>query len=125
MPLSGVNIPAAYDQASRLLNRTNNGGQVLFVGSERGDQWPLSTEGGPPALYWQITAEERHLPGAQLLTLDGADVSAIAAKVNRSLVANKEGDHYRPWHDAGYYLVFPVVLMALVFFRPGMVIQWR
>jgi Ca-activated chloride channel family protein len=58
----------------------------------------------------------------QPLTVDKVDVERIYQRVkNHFLLAE---DDNRPWVDAGYVLVFPMLLLFLLWFRKGWTLQW-
>ena len=58
----------------------------------------------------------------QPMTLDKTDVELIYRRVDSYfLIAD---DDSRPWLDAGYWLVFPLMLLYLLWFRKGWAIQW-
>ncbi|CAH0529651.1 VWA domain-containing protein [Vibrio hippocampi] len=56
------------------------------------------------------------------LSLDDGDTANIIDAVERH--TQIEGESTMPWKDMGYYLLFPMVLLALVWFRKGWLVQW-
>lgn len=58
----------------------------------------------------------------QRVTLDDADVTQILQKIDRHYELS--GDSSRPWLDGGYYLVLPIVLLFLLWFRKGWALRW-
>lgn len=56
------------------------------------------------------------------LTTDDSDINSIASDVERHMQIS--GESAMPWRDMGYYLVFPVMLLALLWFRKGWLVQW-
>ena len=58
----------------------------------------------------------------QSLTLDKEDVSNLNRRINNAMVI--AGDGSRPWVDAGYYLLFPIALLMLLWFRKGWTLHW-
>lgn len=58
----------------------------------------------------------------QDLSLDRTDVARVNRRVNNHLVL--AGDSSRPWIDAGYYLLFPVALGLLFWYRKGWTLYW-
>lgn len=129
MPQPGMDLSKAYRLAGRLLGEQAAIGTVLFVGSgELTGDWPLPNDAqkeSARAIYWQMAIDNEPLASAQPITLDSADVDSIARTVNRKFSPGERQKTSQQWRDGGYYLVFPVVLLALLFFRRGMVIQWR
>jgi len=58
----------------------------------------------------------------QRVTLDDADVTQILKSVDRHYELS--GDSSRPWLDGGYYLVWPIVILFLLWFRKGWALRW-
>ncbi|SMF39412.1 Ca-activated chloride channel family protein [Alteromonadaceae bacterium Bs31] len=58
----------------------------------------------------------------QALTINKDDVDSIYRRINRAFLAAE--DDSRPWLDAGYYLVWPLALMYLLWFRRGWTLKW-
>ncbi|GAL32115.1 TPR domain protein in aerotolerance operon [Vibrio maritimus] len=56
------------------------------------------------------------------LTTDDSDINSIASDVERHMQIS--GESAMPWRDMGYYLVFPVMVLALLWFRKGWLVQW-
>jgi len=62
---------------------------------------------------------------ANALTLDKTDVEAIAARMRKNLVFELDGEPVEDqWQDEGLILLIPVLLLSLLFFRKGFMIQW-
>jgi Ca-activated chloride channel family protein len=57
-----------------------------------------------------------------LMTHDKQDISKIDHYIENNLVV--VDDESRPWHDAGYPLVFLVAILFLMWFRRGWTLQW-
>lgn len=53
---------------------------------------------------------------------DQADINTVARYIEHNLVV--VDDKSRPWHDAGYALVFLVSFIFLFWFRKGWTLQW-
>ncbi|ARN75760.1 vWA domain-containing protein [Oceanicoccus sagamiensis] len=58
----------------------------------------------------------------QGMTIDKADVERIYRLVDNYFLLAE--DDNRPWVDAGYYLVFPIMLIFVLWFRKGWTLQW-
>jgi len=58
----------------------------------------------------------------QPLTLDTSDVSRLNRRIDSHFVIVEDGS--RPWVDAGYYLLYPIALMMLLWFRKGWTLHW-
>jgi Ca-activated chloride channel homolog len=60
-----------------------------------------------------------------IVSPDDRDVRWLARHTEASPVAasaEQPGEH---WIDAGYWLVFGVAALALMWFRPGWLVQWE
>jgi len=58
----------------------------------------------------------------QSLTLNKDDVRSLNRRVNSHLVIVDDGS--RPWVDEGYYLLYLLALMMLLWFRRGWTLHW-
>ncbi len=58
----------------------------------------------------------------QALSLDQSDVSRLNRRINNYLVIVDDGS--LPWLDAGYYLLYPLALLFLLWFRKGWTLHW-
>ena len=58
----------------------------------------------------------------QSLTLEKDDVKSLNRRIDNYLVIVEDGS--RPWVDAGYYLLFPMALLMLLWFRKGWTLRW-
>ncbi|GGK25582.1 vWA domain-containing protein [Aliivibrio fischeri] len=56
------------------------------------------------------------------VTVDDSDVRSLNSKVERHMQLNNESA--MPWKDMGYYLLFPVSLLMLSWFRRGWLVKW-
>ena len=58
----------------------------------------------------------------QRVSADDEDVTQILRRIDRHYELS--GDSSRPWMDGGYYLVWPIVLLFLLWFRKGWALRW-
>lgn len=58
----------------------------------------------------------------QKITIDKKDVETLVSKTKNYFVVADE--KHAPWIDGGYWLVFPAMLMYLLWFRKGWTIRW-
>lgn len=65
--------------------------------------------------------------GGTLVTsaVDDSDIDDLSRRVQRHLVNAIESDENLQWRDAGYFLVWPLALFALLWFRRGWTVQWQ
>jgi Ca-activated chloride channel homolog len=57
-------------------------------------------------------------------TLDDRDIQKLIRRVNTHLKSVQAVDERIPWEDCGYYLVFSVLPVSLLWFRKGWTIRW-
>ncbi len=58
-------------------------------------------------------------------TLDNSDVEKVIRRINTHLKSVQAVDERVPWKDYGYYLVFPVILVSVIWFRKGWTVRWQ
>ncbi len=58
----------------------------------------------------------------QKVAADDEDVTLILEKIDQHYELSE--DSSRPWVDGGYYLVWPIVLAYLLWFRKGWALRW-
>lgn len=58
----------------------------------------------------------------EMLTVDNQDMKWVNSQINRHMQLSL--DSALPWQDMGYYLVFVVALLFLLWFRSGWLVQW-
>ena len=58
------------------------------------------------------------------VTIDDADVGRLQRRVRSHLEETQQEDETQRWRDFGYYLVFPVAVLALLWFRRGWTVRW-
>lgn len=58
------------------------------------------------------------------ITVDDRDVQQVQRRVQSHLRQVQQEDETARWRDMGYYLLFPITLLALVWFRRGWTVRW-
>ncbi|MFB2641043.1 VWA domain-containing protein [Shewanella bicestrii] len=56
------------------------------------------------------------------MTIDDADIQALERKIERFSMLNN--DSSMPWLDEGYWLLWPLALLSLLWFRRGWLVKW-
>ncbi|MFM2586772.1 vWA domain-containing protein [Vibrio sp. TBV020] len=56
------------------------------------------------------------------LSVDDSDVKKLDSYVERNMQLN--GESSMPWKDMGYGLLFPIIVIMLLWFRKGWLVQW-
>jgi Ca-activated chloride channel family protein len=147
MPLAGDDVVAAVGLAQRRLRGSGLPGSIVLIADQvdrsssqamadardarSADVHILAMAAGPevvppaagppaPALDEDSMKQAARAGGGELVlvTADDADVRRLNAGIGRSIAAApvQEGER---WKDAGYYLLIPILLLGLLFFRPG------
>ena len=102
---------------------------VLAFGTEQGGPIPLA-DGG----FGEVSALDRQGLEAvkresdayvTVVTVDDTDVRRINRQIASHLTAVQQEDAEGRWRDEGWWLVFPLVAMVLMWFRKGWTIQWE
>lgn len=108
---------------------------VLSVGTEEGG--PLRRAGGRIAtdasgrtLHAQLDkavferlSSEADIPVASV-TLDDSDLRWVQRRAQRHMQAVQQADAQLRWKEYGYWLVFPIAVLAALWFRKGTVVRW-
>jgi Ca-activated chloride channel family protein len=109
---------------------------VLAVGTSKGGPVRLGKEGFLKDARGQRVISALDRAGLEALerqagtyvvgaTLDDGDVQKLIRRVNTHLKSVQAVDERVPWEDCGYYLVFSVLPVSLVWFRKGWTIRWQ
>lgn len=56
------------------------------------------------------------------MTIDDSDIQALERKIERFSMLNN--DSSMPWLDEGYWLLWPLALLSLLWFRRGWLVKW-
>ncbi len=56
------------------------------------------------------------------LSIDNSDVETLNRQIERFMLINS--DSSMPWQDEGYRLLYPLVLLMLLWFRKGWLVKW-
>jgi Ca-activated chloride channel family protein len=56
------------------------------------------------------------------LSVDDADIRYLQRRISRHFAGSDDSD--RPWIDAGYFLLYPIALLLLLYHRRGWAMQW-
>ncbi len=154
MPVPGDRPELALDLAQRMLDGETAAGTVLFMtdgidesqadafaetATRSGDQQLFLTFGfaadeleedapsfDAPADVAGIEAVAAASGGLVLrATVDRSDVRRLMRDVRAHLESAVADDERLRWYDAGYYLVWPLSLLVLLWFRRGWTVRWR
>ena len=109
---------------------------VLAIGTSKGGPVRLGKEGYLQDARGQRVVSMLDRKGLEALerqagayvvgaTLDDRDLQKLIRKVNTHLRSVQAVDERIPWEDYGYYLVFSVLPLSLIWFRKGWTIRWQ
>ena len=147
MPVSGDDPVQAVEMAARRLQEAGTPASILLVADNVDPVFQQSLArvrrdygfdihvfgvaagpdvvppaGSPPAPFIDenAMAAAASAGGGRLVTVtpDDSDVQALNDRVTRSIASAPAGEGAR-WRDAGYYLLWPLLLLALLFWRKG------
>lgn len=153
MPTDGDSPAKALRLAEQLLKNETAAGTVVFMTDgidrtmaadfrgflDRSDDqillWAFGTEQGGPIKDSDDLAPGLDVTGLNAIaaaignpvitaTIDETDVQRVSARVRTHLVNAIESDENLRWHDAGYYFVWPLALLALIWSRRGWTVVW-
>jgi Ca-activated chloride channel family protein len=147
MPMEGNAVGDAVQMARRLLVDANVRGSILLItdyvdnaaiaGIEGGPDVDIlamaappgtpATPGGPPA----PALDEDSMSSAAIqlggrfvaASVDERDVQNLSRRIDTRPVT-ATADEGQRWQDAGYYVLFPIALIVLLWFRQGWAIRW-
>ncbi|WP_394494921.1 VWA domain-containing protein [Shewanella sp. ENK2] len=150
MPNSGKQPQTVLPIANGLLEATQTPGTILFITDGTSDNafsafdtyfseaqhqlvvWAIgrdnasSLESGSTIIPMQQERLETLTDKAGgrivILTDDKQDIEKVNGYINNNLVISE--DESRPWLDAGYWLVYIIAAIYLLWFRRGWTLQW-
>ncbi|MGR5145540.1 VWA domain-containing protein [Photobacterium alginatilyticum] len=108
--------PSALTDFSNYFQSTSHQLLVLVAGN------PGASSVNPPDVD-SLKALARSVGGQVIvMTVDDSDVKGVSRQVERYMQLNNDSD--MPWQDMGYYLLFPIAMIMLLWFRKGWLVQW-
>jgi Ca-activated chloride channel family protein len=103
---------------------TSGGGPIR----QRDGRIETDASGRPIRATFDKAAIERFTSAADIplasVTLDDTDLQWVQRRAQRHMQAVQEKDADLHWKEFGYWLVFPVALLAALWFRKGSVVRW-
>nr|WP_279537166.1 VWA domain-containing protein [Aestuariicella hydrocarbonica] len=141
LPVEGNRPDLALQKSAQLL-RGQGGSVVLVTDSLDGfvplqrDWNPFADRGQPEQAAVQVMAlllvpdpgVADQLAAAEIervtVTADDSDLQSLSGKMDRQWQQQLQADDSLQWRDNGYYLLWPLLLVAMLWFRRGMVLPW-
>jgi Ca-activated chloride channel family protein len=116
--------PSSYNEFPDFFSKSPHQLLILGAGAQQVDPGRQDQEDGFLAFDSKAleTLAEASGGSYQGLTFDSSDVEALNRRVDQHLQTVE--DDNRPWVDAGYFLVFPLAVCFLFWFRKGWTLQW-
>jgi Ca-activated chloride channel family protein len=130
MPTEGKNLAAAVALAASSLAMESLPGTILIVADDVSslEETRLRTAAGHNGLAILIVmpsrTESSELDDAVTVTVDGSDLRALERRIDRHFQTARTGQFGSRWQDEGYWLLLPVALLCLLWFRRGTTVQW-
>ncbi len=143
MPLSGKDVQRALELANKMLSDEVVTGTILFLTDGIEKEYTKSFvehksknkhmiailaigEQGNESFDAEGIKESAKKAGAYTtsVTVNDSDVRRINARIKTHMKLMQDEDNTRRWRDFGYWFVFPVMFVALFWFRKGWTIQW-
>ncbi|CUH54367.1 vWA domain-containing protein [Shimia marina] len=154
MPIEGRDVAQGFALAQSLLAREASVGGIVFLLDElaAADVAALedtsatgasvsqegAAEDAPPAegrkvaslSFLYLLPEDAALPSgptgstAHIVTPDGRDVAAVERSLASAYQRAQLDNEAQPWEDRGAWLVWPALLLLLLWFRRGMAVRW-
>ncbi len=111
----GVN-PATTDAFKSYFEKSRH--QLLVLAAGNGDR----ASDNPMDLSSLKSLASKSNGSVVEVTIDDSDIKTLNSKIERHMQLNNESA--MPWKDMGYFLLFPVSLLMLSWFRKGWLVKW-
>ena len=130
MPSDGKNVSAAVAMGARFLAAEPVPGTILVIADDLAGESAIRQAAGRNAVAMlQVApaqAGERGGLGSDIVrvSVDGSDIQAIERRIETRFQA-AQGDAFgMQWRDEGYWLLIPIALLCLLWFRRGTTVAW-
>jgi Ca-activated chloride channel family protein len=128
MPVQGNNAAAATALAANLMTKESVAGTILLVADSVSDEAAVRRAAGRNnVLILGTTSPEQQqgLPtNAVRLSVDGSDIRSLERRIETSYQSAQSAAFGARWRDEGYWLLLPVALLGLLWFRRGITVAW-
>jgi Ca-activated chloride channel family protein len=130
MPEDGKNVTSAVSLAAQFLATEPVAGTILIVADDPGEETTIRQAAGRNgiALLSVAPAQSGERVGlgsdAVRVSVDNSDIQAIERRIETRF-QSAQGDAFgMQWRDEGYWLLFPIALLGLLWFRRGTTVAW-
>src|SRR5262249_51283463 len=128
MPVQGNNAAAATALAANLMAKESVAGTILLVADSISDEAAARRAAGRNSvLILGMTSAERQqgLPTNSVrLSVDGSDIRSLERRIETSYQSAQSAAFGTRWRDEGYWLLLPIALLGLLWFRRGVTVAW-
>jgi Ca-activated chloride channel family protein len=130
MPGDGKNVTSAVALATQFLASEPVAGTILVVADDLNEQAAIRQAAGRNGVALLSVAPEQSGEGTGFgsdvvrVSVDNSDIQAIERRIETRFQA-AQGDAFgTQWRDEGYWLMFPMALLGLLWFRRGTTVAW-
>ena len=128
MPAQGNNAAAATALAANLMAKESVAGTILLVADSVSDEAAVRRAAGRNnvlILGMMSPEQQQGLPtNAVRLSVDGSDIRSLERRIETSYQSAQSAAFGTRWRDEGYWLLLPVALLGLLWFRRGVTVAW-
>lgn len=129
MPAQGNNTDAAVALAAKMMATESVAGTILIVAdSITGDPTALRRAAARNGLALLNVAPPQSTPSgmsnAVRASVDDSDIRALERRIETSYQSAQSAAFGTRWRDEGYWLLLPVALLGLLWFRRGVTVAW-
>ena len=119
-------VDATPHQIELLIFNTSKGGNVPGIGNQR-----EMKDARGAIVYSRLNQQsldqlgENNKITVHQLTLDQSDAEVIAEKISKNIFYREDDElSQEEWEDMGAVLLLPLIILTLLWFRKGFVVQW-
>lgn len=131
VPVAGKNISSVLSQLSEKNEHSIPGSIVVISdGIDASARYALSkfkAQNNHQIMFWKTGfSESMPMPrgiNSLVMTADNQDINEIQKWIDNYRYFDPKNENIS-WHEFGYYLVFPALLLCLMWFRRGWRINW-
>ena len=129
MPRDGKDVTGAVVLASRFLATEPVAGTILVVADDFGEQGAIRKAAGRNGIAMLGMAPAK--PGESSLgsdvvrvSVNSSDIQALERRIETHFQAAQGEAFGMQWRDEGFWLLLPVALLCLLWFRRGTTVAW-
>jgi Ca-activated chloride channel family protein len=127
MPVQGKNTTAAVELAARTLAAEQVPGTILVVADDWGgvDASALRHAAGRnDVLSLEVAPSARASAMVVPVAADASDIATLERRIENRYQAAQSETFGAQWRDEGFWLLAPLLLLGLLWFRRGTAVQW-